>query len=139
MRKQVIIYGVCLALLISLLKYFEYSYFIKSFSQEVYIGLIALFFTILGIWFGLKWVKRNEGELHEQKDAAELQSSLSITNREMEVLLGINKGLSNKQIAEKLFLSESTIKTHTSNLFSKLDVNRRTQAFVKARNLGLIQ
>lgn len=138
MRKQVILYGLGLAILIGLLKYFEYSYFIKSFSQEVYVFLIATLFTGLGIWFGLKWMQRGKSILGKIQSNEEIQKQLEISGREMEVLIGIMEGLSNKQIAKKLFLSESTIKTHTSNLFSKMNVQRRTQAVQRARVLGLL-
>lgn len=141
MKKQVFWYGLGLAMLIVLLKYFEYSFFVKSFSQEVYLFGIALIFTILGIWGGIKWIdRRNQVNLAtSSQNSKEVQKKLDISEREMDVLLGIAEGLSNQQIADKLFLSESTIKTHGSNLFSKLSVNRRTQAVQKARELGLLQ
>ncbi len=138
MLKQVIMYGIGLAILIALLKYFEYSYFVKSFSQEVYIGIIAVFFTAFGIWSALKWIKHKEAPSEPAQSNEEVQLSLEVSDRELEVLINISKGLSNKEIAEKLFLSESTIKTHSSNLFAKLNVNRRTQAVLRARELGLI-
>lgn len=138
MRKQVILYGLGLGLLILLLKYFEYSYFIKSFSQEVYIGAISIFFTVLGIWAGINWIKRTQSVNTEVLTNEEIQKSLEVSNREKDVLIGMAEGLSNQQIADKLFLSESTIKTHSSNLFTKLDVQRRTQAVQKAREIGLL-
>jgi ATP/maltotriose-dependent transcriptional regulator MalT len=61
-----------------------------------------------------------------------------LSKRELEVLGLISDGLSNEEIAEKLFISLNTIKTHTSNLFEKLEVKRRTQATEKAKRLGLI-
>ncbi len=141
MRRPILIYGVSLTLLILFLKYIEYSFFVKSLSQEVYISIVALFFTALGIWAGLKWVQTKQPppkKKVEPNSIEEIQSKLSLSNREMDVLKGISEGLSNKQIAERLFLSESTIKTHSSNLFSKLNVNRRTQAVLKAKEVGLI-
>lgn len=138
MFKQTLLYGLGLAALIVLLKYFEYNYFIKSFTQEVYIGLIAIFFMSFGIWATLRWVKASKTPHKPILSNHEVQQSLDISEREMQVLVGITEGASNKEIAEKLFLSESTIKTHSSNLFSKLNVNRRTQAVQKARELGLI-
>ena len=138
MRKQVILYGLSLGLLIILLKYFEYSYFIKSFPQEVYIGAISIFFMGLGLWAGINWVKRKHSDTIVMQTSEEVQTALEVSNREKDVLIGIAEGLSNQQIADKLFLSESTIKTHSSNLFTKLDVQRRTQAVQKARELGLL-
>lgn len=139
MRKQTLLYGVGLAALLILLKYFEYNYFVKSFTQEAYIGLIAVFFMGFGVWATLKWVKHTKKNEKIVKSSQELQLSLEISDREMQVLIGMMKGASNKEIGEKLFLSESTIKTHSSNLFSKLNVNRRTQAVQQARELGLIK
>ena len=138
MRKQSILYGIGLAILISLLKYFEYSYFIKSFSEEVYIGIIAVIFTGIGIWSGIKWVRRGKSKPIQIRTSKEIQKELSISDREMEVLIGITEGLTNKEIANRLFLSESTIKTHSSNLFSKMGVQRRTQAVQSAKTLGLL-
>lgn len=143
MQKQVFLYGLGLAALIVLLKYVEYSFFIKSFSQEVYIGIIAVFFTAFGVWTGVKWIQRKQikevPESFNPEDIEKVRVQLEISKREMDVLQGMAKGLSNRQIAEQLFLSESTIKTHSSNLFAKLDVSRRTQAVQKSRELGLLQ
>lgn len=138
MRKQVVLYGLGLALLVVLLKYIEYNFFIKSFSQEVYVGIIAVFFTGLGIWTGLSWMKRKQQSSSTMQTSEEVQLAFDISNREIDVLIGIAEGLSNQQIADKLFLSESTIKTHSSNLFVKLNVKRRTQAIQIARELGLL-
>ncbi|MBL4710629.1 MAG: response regulator transcription factor [Flavobacteriales bacterium] len=138
MLKQTLLYGLGLAALMMLLKYFEYSYTIKSFTQELYTGLIAVFFMAFGVWVTLKWVKTNKTAAKTVQSNQEVQLSLEISDREMQVLISLAEGLSNKEIAEKLFLSESTIKTHCSNLFSKLNVNRRTQAVQQARELGLI-
>lgn len=139
MKKQVLIYGISLALLILILKWVEYSFLIRSFSEEAYVGALAIIFTGFGIWAGVKWMQSGK---HEEtasiKSNPNIQKDLEISNRELEVLLGIEEGLSNKEIAEKLFLSESTIKTHAANLFTKLNVQRRTQAVQQARKLGLI-
>lgn len=137
MRKQVIVYGASLAVLIVFLKYIEYSYFLKSFSQEFYFGLIALAFLIIGIWAGIQWIKTKPSLTPIQWDESAKQK-LDISDRELEVLLAMAEGLSNKQIAEKLFISENTIKTHAANLYAKLNVNRRTQALHTARKIGLI-
>ena len=139
MIRTVILYGTVLAALIALMKYIEYQFFIKSFSLEFYIGIVALFFTGLGVWAGLKLTqkqiktvgiefKQNESEL----------ARLDISKRELEVLELMAAGFSNQEIADKLFLSLNTVKSHSSNLFIKLDVKRRTQAIQKGKNLGLI-
>jgi ATP/maltotriose-dependent transcriptional regulator MalT len=67
-----------------------------------------------------------------------LLAQTGISKREYEVLELMAQGLSNQEIAEKLFVSLNTVKTHTSNLFVKLDAKRRTQAIQKAKELGLI-
>ena len=138
MQKQVFLYGFLMAICILLLKYFEYSYFIKSFSQEVYIGIIAISFTALGIWLSFQLIKRKQAQEKLIQVDQNLKVELNLSSREAEVLEGIAEGLSNKEIGEKLFLSESTIKSHSANLFAKLNVNRRTQAVQKAREMGLL-
>lgn len=138
MRKQVFLFGLLMAVCILVLKYLEYNYLIKSFSEEAYMGVIAFSFTLLGVWLSYKlFGKRNEkGNALQFNDSKNDQPKLS--SREKEVLLAIADGLSNKEIGEKLFLSESTIKSHSTNLFAKLNVNRRTQAVQRARELGLL-
>lgn len=135
-----LLYGLGLFLLVFLLKFIEYNYFIKSLPQEFYIGCIAAIFTLLGLWTGVKWVqKKQETQTTDiPKSNAEVQKELEVSEREMQVLIGMTEGLTNQQIADKLFLSESTIKTHSSNLYAKLNVSRRTQAVQKARELGLL-
>ena len=139
MKKQVLIYGLSLAVLILILKWIEYSFLIRSFTEEAYVGALAILFTGFGVWAGVKWMQKGkEDENVSPKPSYEIQKELDISNRELEVLMGMEEGLSNRQIAEKLFLSESTIKTHAANLFTKLNVQRRTQAVQQARKLGLL-
>jgi len=138
-KKTIILYGLAMATLIFLLKYLEYRLIVRDLSTEIYVGIIAVLFTILGIWVGLRLTRKkvivvgNEFILNEN----ELQR-LGISKREQEVLELVARGLSNQEIADKLFVSLNTVKTHTSNLFLKLDVNRRTQAIQKANELQLI-
>jgi NarL family two-component system response regulator LiaR len=138
-KKTIILYGLAMATLIFLLKYLEYRLIVRDLSTEIYVGIIAVLFTILGIWVGLRLTRKkvivvgNEFILNEN----ELQR-LGISKREQEVLELVARGLSNQEIADKLFVSLNTVKTHTSNLFLKLDVNRRTQAIQKAKELQLI-
>jgi len=146
-NKQNILYGVALALLLLLLKWLEWDFIIVNNAFEVYAGAIALVFTALGIWLALKLVKPKVKTIVVEKpvaagpgftlNEAEL-SRLRISSRELEVLQLMAGGLSNQQIAERLFVSLNTIKTHTSNLFLKLEVERRTQAIEKAKRLNLI-
>lgn len=116
--------------------------------MDIYMGLIALLFTALGIWAGWRLTRKKERVVVKEVPVIidrqnfvlneNLLRQLSISKREHEVLELIAVGLSNREIANKLFVSESTIKTHSSRLFEKLDVSRRTQAVEKAKNLGLL-
>ena len=139
MRKTILLYGIAMAVFVGLLKYFEYSFLVKDLSTEFYVGIIAVFFTALGVWAGRKLTRvkivvtdpdfiLNTEELHR----------LGISRREYEVLELIAQGLSTKEIAEKFFVSSSTIKTHSSNLFLKLNAKRRTQAIQRAKQLRLL-
>lgn len=142
MRKTILLYALLLALLIFLLKVLEYKFFVRDLSLEFYIGVVALLFTGLGIWVGLKLTrKKNPMPLSPGGKFVPNESALQqagISPREYEVLEGMAQGYSNQEIADKLFLSINTVKTHTSNLFIKLDARRRTQAIQKAKALGLI-
>ena len=121
------------------MKFLEYRFIIRDLSLEFYFGIVAILFTALGIWAGLKLTRKKIVLVGQEFifNESELQR-LSISKRELEVLELISKGLSNQQIADTLFVSLNTIKTHSSNLFLKLDVNRRTQAVQRAKELRLI-
>jgi len=146
-NKQNILYGISLALLLLLLKWLEWHFVIVNNAFEVYASAIAIVFTALGIWLAVKLVKPKVNTIVIEKpvvadvgctlNEAEL-SRLRISSRELEVLQLMAKGLSNQEIAERLFVSLNTIKTHSSNLFIKMDVERRTQAVEKAKRLRLI-
>jgi len=138
MKKTILIYGLSLALLVFLLEYFEYRFFIRELSTEVFIFLIALFFTGLGLWVGKKLTSQKVEVPVFQKNEKAIEY-LGISERELEVLELVAKGLSNKQISEKLFVSINTTKTHLSHLYEKLEVKRRTQAVEKAKSLNLIE
>src|SRR6185503_7235503 len=118
-------------------------------SFEIYIGLIAIIFTALGIWLALKlsrpkiktvvvekevYVHRNENFVLDTS----LVARLELSKRELEILGLLAQGHSNQEIAAKLFVSVSTVKTHIQNLFEKLEVKRRLQAVEKAKRLNLI-
>jgi len=139
MKRIILTYGFSLAALVFLLKYLEYRMFVRDLSIEFYVGIVALMFTILGVWVGQRFTRQkvvmvgpdfvlNENELLR----------LNISKREYEVFQLMAEGLSNQEIADKLFVSLNTIKTHISNIFLKLEVNRRTQAVQKGKELRLI-
>jgi two-component system, NarL family, response regulator LiaR len=140
MKRTVLIYGLSLAGLILALKFLEYRYLIRELSIEFYLGAVALGFTALGVWAGLR-LTSTKTKIIRQKyfefNEAEF-NRLGLSKRELEVLKLMAQGLSNQEIADTLFVSHNTIKTHISNLFLKLDVKRRTQAIQKGKELMLI-
>ncbi|MGC4103798.1 helix-turn-helix transcriptional regulator [Ferruginibacter sp.] len=148
-NRSVILYGACLAVLLFLLRWLELRFILFDHAFEIYIGAIAVIFTGLGIWLALKLTKPKIErqvvikEVPVEKAAtfvfneAEMER-LGISKRELEVLQLMAEGLSNNEIAGRLFVSLNTIKTHAANLFIKLDVSRRTQAIDKAKRLRLI-
>jgi NarL family two-component system response regulator LiaR len=147
MKKHILIYGLCGGVLIVALKLVEYRFLVVEHSIEIYGGLIALLFAVLGIWLGLKLTKTKETVVVREVLLPAQTSftlnevrlrELGITRRELEILELIAGGLSNREIAEKLFVSENTVKTHSSRLFDKLSAKRRTQAVQLGKELGLI-
>lgn len=146
MRKTVLVYGLLGGVLIAALKVIEYRFLVLEHSLEIFGGLVALIFSALGIWLGLRLtrgrivvrevpVKVNEPFVRNEAKAAEL----GITPRELEILQAMADGLSNREIGERLFVSENTVKTHAGRLFSKLSAQRRTQAVQLAKEAGLIE
>lgn len=147
MKRHVLLYGLIGGILIAALKWAEYRYLVIEHSFEIYGGLIAATFAVLGIWLGLKLTGRQErvvikevpvsaGEPFVPDNAK--REALSITPRELEILELIAQGLSNREIAEKLFVSENTVKTHSSRVFDKLGAKRRTQAVQLGKEFGLL-
>src|SRR5207244_4129290 len=148
MKKQILIYGLLGGVLIVLLKLIEFRFLVVEHSVEIYGGLIAAVFAGLGIWLGLKHTRTKETVVVREVTIpaavafavnANRVKELGITPRELEILALIAAGLSNREIAEKLFVSENTVKTHSSRLFDKLSAKRRTQAVQIGKELGLIQ
>ena len=155
MKRHILIYGICGGLLILLLRLIEYRFLVIERSVEIYGGLIALLFASVGIWLGLKLTKKKETvvvkevpvevtvevPVHTNEpfviDQIRLEQ-VGITARELEILQLIAGGMSNREIAEKLFVSENTVKTHSSRLLDKLNAKRRTQAVQIAKELRLI-
>ncbi len=145
--KRILLYGVLLAILVFLLKWIEWKFLIAENSIEIYIGLVSVFFTALGIWIAQQLnkpkveIKIVEKEVLVYPDAAideEALKKLNLTSREYEILQLIARGMSNNDISVNIFLSLSTVKTHVSNLLMKLEVKSRTQAIEKAKRLKII-
>jgi two-component system, NarL family, response regulator LiaR len=128
-----------MAALIAILKLVEYKYLVRDIPLEFYIGVIAVMFTAIGIWAGLKLTRP---KLIEVSGPFEINKAnlnrLALSKREFEVLELIAAGLSNKDIAEKLFVSTSTVKTHVSNVLGKLGASRRTEAIARAKEMRII-
>ncbi|RYU92110.1 DNA-binding response regulator [Mucilaginibacter terrigena] len=147
-NRSVILYGVSLAILLFLMKWLEWRFIIVDYAFELYAGALAVIFTALGIWLATKLTKPKTNTIIVEKEVMvtngdfvldEKQlAGLGISKRELEVLQLMAEGLSNHQIAGRLFVSLNTIKTHSSKVFEKLEVQRRTQAVDKARRLNLI-
>lgn len=133
--------------LIAALKLIEYRFLVLEHSLEIYGGIVALLFAALGIWLGLKLTRTRETVVVREVPVPvtgpfirnEVRvGELGITPRELEILEAMAAGLSTREIAEKLFVSENTVKTHTGRLFEKLSARRRTQAVQRAKEAGLI-
>ena len=136
MKKTILIFTLLVIAILFLFQISKYTLLFKNSSIEIIIAIIAIVFFIIGIFINKKSLQKDDNitvKIDQQKI-----ETLEISKREYQVLEEINKGLSNKEIADKLFLSESTIKTHVSNLLSKLNAKRRTQAIQKAKELHIL-
>lgn len=136
MKKTILIFSALVIALLVLFQLSQYSIISGDMNVEFVIAGIAVIFFVVGVYINKKSLQRNRTnptEIDQDKIRA-----LEISNREYEVLQLISRGHSNKEIADKLFLSESTIKTHVSNLLVKLDAKRRTQAIQIAKEIQII-
>jgi len=135
-------YALTLGALAFALNYLDFKHMVYDLETDVYLFIIGTLFLALGLWLGNKFIgsgrmlQRPDGtvvNLNDQK-----MEELGLSKREIEVLKLISTGLSNQEIAEKLFISLSTVKTHTSNIYSKLGVKNRASAIVTAQESGLV-
>jgi DNA-binding CsgD family transcriptional regulator len=150
MKRHVLIFGVVGGLLIATLQYTEYRFVIIEHSVELYGALVAILFATFGVWLGLRITRPRETiVIKEEASAPEAApkpfapdpnnlESLGITARELEVLTLVADGLSNREIAAQLFVSENTVKTHCARAFDKLGASRRIQAVRRGKELGLL-
>ena len=157
MKKTILVYGLLGGVLTAVLKLVEYRFLVLEHSLEIYGGIVALLFAGLGVWLGLELTRTRETVVVREvevpvevpvpvevrvagpfaRNEARL-AQLGITPRELEILEAMAAGLSNREIAERLFVSENTVKTHAGRLFGKLAARRRTQAVQLAKEAGLI-
>ena len=163
MKRHVLIFGLVGGLMIAALQYTEYRFVVIEHSVELYGALVAGLFAAFGIWLGLRITRRRESMQETGREmvvvrevpaavpfSAEAratepfapntmqQQTLGITARELEILTLVARGLSNREIATQLFVSENTVKTHCSRAFDKLGAARRTQAVQRGKELGLL-
>jgi DNA-binding CsgD family transcriptional regulator len=153
MKRHVLIFGLVGGVLIATLQYTQYRFVIIEHSVELYSALVAMLFAAFGIWLGLK-ITRSRETIRETVVVKEVlvpaetttpfapdtvrQQTLGITARELEILTLVARGLSNREIATELFVSENTVKTHCARAFDKLGAARRTQAVLRGKELGLL-
>jgi DNA-binding CsgD family transcriptional regulator len=155
MKRHALIFGLVGGLLIAILQYTEYRFVIIEHSVELYGALVAILFASFGIWLGLRITRKRETiretvvvrEVLVPAEAPALgpftpnagrQQTLGITARELEILTLVAGGMSNREIAARLFVSENTVKTHCARAFDKLGAVRRTQAVQRGKELGLL-
>ncbi len=145
--RDILLYGVCGGVLIAVLKLTGYRFLVVEHSVEIYVALVAALFAGLGIWLGLTLTRKKPAMIIREIPAQAAVpfvadetrvSQLGITARELEILGLIATGLSNREIAGRLFVSENTVKTHSSRLFDKLGAKRRTQAVQIGKTARLI-
>jgi two-component system, NarL family, response regulator LiaR len=160
MKRHVLIFGLVGGLLIAVLQYTQYRFIVIEHSFELYGAIVAALFAAFGIWLGLRITRRRE-TIRETVVVREVpvpvsvssgpdpalepfapnvasQQSLGITPRELEILTLVARGLSNREIAAQLFVSENTVKTHCARVFDKVGAARRTQAVQRGKELGLL-
>ena len=156
MKQLFISFGILITCLLILFQLAKFTYWQSPSSTEWWIIGFSIIFLVIGIIINRqfsarrlknhKYENQQDGNINESfsynkakaKEPVEILKELGISSREYEVLKLIREGLSNQQIADRLFVSENTIKKHVSNLFFKMDVQRRTEAVKKAIDLKIL-
>ncbi len=148
--KHILLYALAIATFIFILKWIQWKFLIVENAIHIYVGLIAILFTILGMWFTTQLLKPKTQTVFVEKHIIIQEpenfclnqtalKKLNLTNREYQVLTLIVKGLSNAEVANELFLSLSTIKSHASSLYVKMNVKNRYQAMIKAKKMNIVK
>ncbi|MEP5363371.1 MAG: LuxR C-terminal-related transcriptional regulator [Reichenbachiella sp.] len=138
MKKSAVFIGLSVGLLLTLLNALDYFHLVRVLSFEFYAAGVGLLFMALGIWAGIK-LSGSKEELAAPQVSIKNGKKINLSDRELDVLVELNNGLSNQEIADKLFVSLNTVKTHISNLYLKLHAKRRTQALAKAKELRIVE
>jgi DNA-binding NarL/FixJ family response regulator len=137
MQRTILIYGAILAVGSLGLEWLQYLYFVRTYPAAAWVALIALAFMALGVWVGASLFRRAPPAAFEVN--TQVRETLGISERELQVLELLAVGRSNKEIANRLSISPNTVKTHVARLFDKLEVKRRTEAILRARELGIVR
>lgn len=135
MLRAAVAYGLAIAAFALFLEWIQVSYALHFFGAEIYVGFLAVLFTALGLWIGIRLTSKHVGPFSPNEQAL---IALGISLRENEVLELLAAGHSNKEIARLLNISPNTVKTHVASILAKLDANRRTQAIRNAQAIGII-
>jgi len=135
---RIVGYGAALAALAVLLQWLDYRWTVRSLAIEAYLVAVALLFSALGAWVAVRLSRRRAPRDEDFVPNRKAMEYIGITDREAELLDMLATGASNREIARRAFISENTVKTHLSSLYTKLEVSRRTQAVSRARELGIL-
>lgn len=137
MKKTIILFSILILCIILLFQVSKFAIFKGDIEKEVLIAIIAIVFFFVGVVLNKKSFQKHSKEQNSGIDYKKIKA-LKISSREYDVLLALAEDLTNKEIADKLFISESTTKTHVSKVLSKLEVSKRVEAVKKAQMLHII-
>lgn len=142
MRPIIIGFGLLILCLLILFKIGEVNFTKGNIKLEVIVAIVAFIFFFVGLYFNNEAQRKSstivsEKPVSQQVDYDQIKK-VGLTQREHDVLVKMADGLSNQEIAQQLFLSESTVKSHVSNILFKLDAKRRTQAIQSAKKLKIV-
>lgn len=149
MKRTTLLCGILGGILVAVLRWSEYRFLVLDYSVEIYGAIVAAIFAGLGIWLGNRLTRGRRSAAVAEAPAPvpatvsfaadeKKRDGCGITRRELEILELVAQGMSNREIAGKLFVSENTVKTHCSRAFDKLGARRRTEAVQLGKKLGLL-
>lgn len=143
MRAVIIGFGLLILCLLVLFRIAEINFMQGNVKLEIIVAIAAVIFFFAGLYFNNRAEQQRTASTPPASPSAnaidyEEIKKAGLTQREHDVLVKMAQGLSNQEIATALFLSESTIKTHVSNILFKLDARRRTQAVQVAKERKIV-